>query len=65
MVEAGTPGLGPTYELTEVEDLLIPTVRMGLYFDEDFGVPWAFPISPGRCERLGRGGLEGRVRSSR
>lgn len=59
VVEAGTPGLGPTYELTKVEELLIPTVRMGLYddFDEDLGVPWAFPISPYRRatpEEVGR-----------
>ena len=64
-VEAGTEGLGPTYDLYfRIQDELTklirfahaadpmeavfiePVVSMGLYddFEDDFGVPWAFPI---------------------
>jgi hypothetical protein len=52
-VEAGTPGLGPTYRLHVVTEpagdvLLVPNVGMGLYddYDDDLGVPWAFPLLP-------------------
>lgn len=51
-VEAGTPGLGPTYRLyvgtDDDGDVLMPQVVMGLYddYDDDLGVPWAFPLLP-------------------
>ncbi|MBF9132118.1 hypothetical protein I0C86_24640 [Plantactinospora sp. S1510] len=64
-VEAGVPGLGPTYRLyAAVRDaaglsiargdvavdriVLIPNTAIGLYddFDDDLGVPWAYPLSP-------------------
>jgi hypothetical protein len=52
-VEAGTPGLGPTYRLDVGADdegavHLVPHVGMGLYddYDDDLGVPWAFPLLP-------------------
>jgi hypothetical protein len=52
-VEAGTPGLGPTYGLRVTrgeagELVLLPGVGMGLYddYDDDLGVPWAFPLLP-------------------
>jgi hypothetical protein len=47
VVEAGEQGLGPTWELTPGGEELVPCVRMGLYddFDDDLGVPWAFPLS--------------------
>jgi hypothetical protein len=65
-VEAGSPGLGPTYRLERTSsgnrdgnprrfpetsgDRLLPSVHMGLYddYDDDFGVPWAFPLEPYR-----------------
>lgn len=62
-IEAGTPGLGPTYRLyaaTEDDDLslkpcdsgpvdelvLVPITSIGLYddYDDDLGVPWAYPL---------------------
>ena len=45
--EAGVIGIGPTYTLRLMEDgTLVPRVEMGLYDDweEDLGVPWAFPL---------------------
>lgn len=47
-VEAGTPGLGPTYQLEWVDGRLIPHAGMGLYddYDDDLGMPWAFPLLP-------------------
>ena len=51
VVEAGVVGLGPTYRLTRTDDdRLVPEVGMGLYddFEEDLGVPWAFPLEPYR-----------------
>jgi hypothetical protein len=52
MVEVGVIGLGPTYQLTfaaadDGSAILIPHVGIGLYddFENDLGVPWAFPLS--------------------
>lgn len=47
IIEAGTKHLGPTFELEHDGDVLTPSVGMGLYddFDDDLGVPWAFPLS--------------------
>jgi hypothetical protein len=50
-IEAGVVGLGPTYRLRRAEnDRLLPSVGMGLYddYDDDLGVPWAFPLEPYR-----------------
>ena len=46
-VEAGSPGLGPIYDLTFEGDQLSPSVHLGLYddFEDDLGVPWALPLS--------------------
>jgi hypothetical protein len=54
MIELGYPGVGPYLELSvewneQGEPLrLIPRVCTGLYDDweQDFGVPWIFPLSP-------------------
>ena len=55
MVEVGVVGLGPTYQLTfaaadDGSAILIPHVGIGLYddFEDDLGVPWAFPLYPYR-----------------
>jgi hypothetical protein len=55
MVEVGMEGLGPTYQLTfaahdDGSAVLIPHVGIGLYddFEDDLGVPWAFPLAPYR-----------------
>ena len=51
VVELGTPGLGPTLALGLAGDpgrpVLVPRIDMGLYDDweDDFGVPWALPLS--------------------
>ncbi|HEX5596848.1 MAG TPA: hypothetical protein VFX61_12665 [Micromonosporaceae bacterium] len=64
-IEAGEPGLGPTYRLyAAVEDaaglriargevsvdrlVLYPNTAIGLYddWDDDLGIPWAYPLSP-------------------
>jgi hypothetical protein len=64
-IEAGTPGLGPTYRLyaAVIEDtglrqahhddsvdrlVLVPNTGIGMYddFDDDLGVPWAYPLAP-------------------
>lgn len=47
VVEAGVIDLGPTYELVPRGDELDPEVGLGLYddYEDDRGVPWAFPIS--------------------
>jgi hypothetical protein len=47
-IEAGVPGLGPTYRLTLEGDELVPSVGMGVYddYDDDLGAPWAFPLLP-------------------
>lgn len=64
-IEAGEPGLGPTYRLLAVMPdgdlvqradhlapahrvVLLPSVGLGLYddFDDDVGVPWAYPLDP-------------------
>jgi hypothetical protein len=64
VVEVGTPDLGPTLCLAYSDEggpvRLVPEVRMGLYDDweDDFGVPWLFPLSAyrwPRAERPGRG----------
>lgn len=47
-VELGKPDLGPTYQLEhDGWDSLRPAVARGMYHDweDDFGVPWAFPLS--------------------
>ena len=49
--EAGVIGIGPTYTLQLTQnDTLLPRVEMGLHDDweEDLGVPWAFPLEPYR-----------------
>lgn len=52
VVEAGSPGLGPTLRLALLDlggrEALVPEVRMGLYddFDDDLGVPWMTPLAP-------------------
>jgi hypothetical protein len=64
-IEAGAPGLGPTYRLyaavtegtgprkahhddTVDRVVLIPSSGIGLHddFDDDLGVPWAYPLDP-------------------
>lgn len=51
IVELGDEGVGPTlqlnYKRAKEKDVLLPTVLCGLYDDweEDFGVPWVFPLS--------------------
>jgi len=64
-IEAGTPGLGPTYRLYATVQtahgprpatlrtparrvVLVPSPSIGLYddWDDDFGVPWAYPLLP-------------------
>lgn len=51
IVELGEEGIGATLQLeyrnTGDNEYLIPTVANGLYNDleEDFGVPWIFPLS--------------------
>lgn len=58
-IEVGVPFTGPTYNLylsekeIDIKDFvnivdkirLLPEVQMGLYddWDDDFGIPWAFP----------------------
>lgn len=52
VVELGLEGLGATLRLShgmiEGKENLIPEIVRGLYWDweEDFGVPWVFPLSP-------------------
>ena len=44
----GQVGIGPTLKLKPVaEDVLMPSVSIGFYDDweEDAGLPWAFPLS--------------------
>ena len=64
-IEAGTPGLGPTYRLYATVQppqgprpakpwiparriVLVPSPSIGLYddWDDDLGVPWAYPLLP-------------------
>lgn len=51
IVELGEEGIGATLQLeyrnTEDNEYFVPTVVHGLYNDleEDFGVPWIFPLS--------------------
>ena len=50
-IELGTPGLGPTLELTFTDSLskpvLMPNTAMGLYDDweDNLGVSWVMPLS--------------------
>jgi len=53
--EAGVIGIGPTYTLQlSADDTLLPRVEMGLHDDweQDLGVPWAFPLAPYRRATL-------------
>lgn len=48
VIEAGMVGIGPTVELRDTGGALVPRVSMGLYddYEDDLGVPWAFPLGP-------------------